>query len=110
MATCNHCGGPATHTGHAFPAGGSFPVTGCVPCLEGLAKDMGVDVRHLNQPEGTHGHRANCTVCGWRSVPWPTHDEAGRNATWHVFENHPDHWCALFGDNTPRDADPRKDS
>lgn len=39
---CQRCGGAATHRGWAFPAGGSFPVTGCMPCLALLAKDMEV--------------------------------------------------------------------
>lgn len=47
MATCDRCGKTATHSGHAFPAGGSFPVTGCRDCLSLLAQDMDVRVRPL---------------------------------------------------------------
>jgi hypothetical protein len=50
---CDHCGGPATHQGWAFPAGGSFPVTGCLPCLQVLAKDMAVEVAPFIPPATT---------------------------------------------------------
>lgn len=46
--TCDHhCGAGATHEGYAYPAGGSFPVTGCERCLEGLARDFDVEVRPI---------------------------------------------------------------
>lgn len=49
---CDKCGGPATREGWAFPAGGSFPVTGCEPCLAELAQDMSVSVRVIPPGEG----------------------------------------------------------
>lgn len=29
---CDQCGEPATLVGHAFPAGGSYPVATCAEC------------------------------------------------------------------------------
>lgn len=66
--------------------------------------------RRQQQSEPGPGHQASCSLCPWVSRFWPSYDEAGCNATWHVFENHPDHWRALFGDRPPTDPDPRKAS
>lgn len=56
MKICDHCGGPATHEGYAFPAGGSFPVRGCMGCLGDLDADLGgnaVVVRPITDEELT---------------------------------------------------------
>jgi len=52
--------------------------------------------------------RSHCQVCPWESRDWLTRDQAGCEATWHVYEEHPDQWRALFGDAPPRDPDPRR--
>lgn len=52
--------------------------------------------------------RSNCNLCYWKSQEWPTRDEAGCEASWHVYEEHPQAWRMLFGDEPPRDRDPRK--
>lgn len=46
-------------------------------------------------------------LCDWHSRNWPTRDQAGCEATWHVYEKHPQAWRALFGNQPPRDPDPR---
>ncbi len=51
MQKCMKCGGEATHEGWAYPAGGSFPVTGCEPCLDDLARDMDVRTSPLIAPD-----------------------------------------------------------
>jgi hypothetical protein len=51
--------------------------------------------------------RSACSLCSWRSREWPTRDQAGFEATWHVYEKHREHWRALFGDRPPTDPDPR---
>ncbi len=49
-----------------------------------------------------------CQLCPWQSREWPTRDQAGCEATWHVYEDHPEVWRSMFGDNPPRDPHPRK--
>ena len=52
---------------------------------------------------------AFCIVCRWEEA-WPTYHQAGCASTWHVYENHPEIWVALFGNNhPPSDPDPRLD-
>lgn len=51
--------------------------------------------------------RSTCQLCPWVSVPYPTRGLAGCRATWHVFEDHPTVWSAMFGSVPPVDPDPR---
>ncbi len=50
---------------------------------------------------------SSCCVCEWTSGDYSTSDMAGCAATWHVYEAHRAEWLNLFGDNPPRDPDPR---
>ena len=51
--------------------------------------------------------RSVCNLCAWQSQLWPTRDQAGYEATWHVWEEHPAEWVQLFGGRPPADPDPR---
>lgn len=49
-----------------------------------------------------------CSICGHVET-WPTRDQAGCAASWHVYENHRDAWIAVIGnDREPTDPDPRQ--
>jgi hypothetical protein len=46
--------------------------------------------------------------CGWCSADWPTRDQAGCEASWHVYEEHRATWVSIVGsDRPPIDPDPR---
>lgn len=53
--------------------------------------------------------RTNCSLCGWISADWPLTDMARCEASWHVYETHPEQWRQAVGsDRLPVDPDPRK--
>lgn len=47
----------------------------------------------------------SCTQCGWVATEQPPFDMA--EATWHIYEKHPEVWLLVFGDRPPHDPDIR---
>lgn len=69
---------------------------------------MVVDRDWLDSLPSPTTHRAICGVCGWQSREWPTQDQAGCEASWHVYEQHREEWIEIIGsDRPPVDPDPR---